>query len=53
MKTISAKYARQNFAEVLNEVYYGNRKILITKSGKPTVFVVSAKQQPSKTPHKK
>ncbi|MEK7534524.1 MAG: type II toxin-antitoxin system Phd/YefM family antitoxin [Patescibacteria group bacterium] len=43
MKTVTAKYARQNFAEILNEVHFGRKKILITRSGKPLVILVSAK----------
>lgn len=43
MKTVTAKYARQNFAEILNEVYYGRKKILITRSGKPLVILTSIK----------
>ncbi|MBI2017922.1 type II toxin-antitoxin system Phd/YefM family antitoxin [Candidatus Daviesbacteria bacterium] len=43
MKTITAKYARQNFSEVLNEVHFGRKKILITRSGKPVVVLTSTK----------
>lgn len=43
MKTVTAKYARQNFAEILNEVYYGRKKILVTRSGKPLVILTSIK----------
>lgn len=45
MKTVTAKQARQNFSELLNEVSFGNKKILITRSGKPLVIMVSAKEQ--------
>ncbi|MBI4084467.1 MAG: type II toxin-antitoxin system Phd/YefM family antitoxin [Candidatus Levybacteria bacterium] len=45
MKTVSAKYARQNFSEILNEVHFGRKKILITRSGKPMVILVSTKEQ--------
>jgi len=41
MKTVTAKYARQNFAEILNEVYYGGKKILVTRSGKPLIVLSS------------
>lgn len=44
MKTVTAKYARQNFAEVLNEVHFGKRKILITRSGRPLVVLISSKE---------
>jgi len=43
MKTVTAKYARQNFAELLNEVHFGRKKILITRSGKPLVVLVSTR----------
>lgn len=41
MKTVTAKYARQNFAEILNEVHFGKKKILITRSGKAMVVMQS------------
>lgn len=44
MKTITAKYARQNFSEVISEVHYSGKKVLITKSGKPMVVLVSTKE---------
>lgn len=43
MKTVTAKYARQNFAEIINEAHFGRNKILITKSGKPMVILTSTK----------
>ncbi|MBI4226061.1 type II toxin-antitoxin system Phd/YefM family antitoxin [Candidatus Roizmanbacteria bacterium] len=48
MKAVTAKYARQNFAELLNEVYYGRKKILITRSGKPLVVLTSVKDHKHK-----
>ncbi len=53
MKIVTARQARQNFADILNEVYYGNKKVLITRSGKPMVIVVSPKQLkiPTKSTH--
>ncbi len=39
MKKVTAKYARQNFAEIINEVYFGKKKILVTRSGKPVVVL--------------
>ncbi|MEK7522226.1 MAG: type II toxin-antitoxin system Phd/YefM family antitoxin [Patescibacteria group bacterium] len=48
MKSVTAKYARQNFAELLNEVYYGQKKILITRSGKPLVVLISVKDSQNK-----
>ena len=50
MKTVTAKYARQNFSELLNEAYFGSKKILITRSGKPLVILVSVKNQQNKKP---
>jgi prevent-host-death family protein len=52
MKTVSAKYARQNFAEILNEVHFTGEKILITKSGKPMVIVSSTKEYRTKKRNK-
>jgi len=43
MKSVTAKYARQNFAELLNEVHFGRKKIIITRSGKPLVILVSTR----------
>ena len=43
MKTVTAKYARQNFAEILNEVHFGRKKIMVTRSGKPLVVLVSTR----------
>lgn len=43
MKTVTVKYARQNFAEILNEVHFGRKKIVITRSGKPLVVLISTK----------
>lgn len=45
MKAVTAKYARQNFAEIINEVHYTGKSIQITKSGKPMVILVSTKKQ--------
>lgn len=44
MKTYSAKYARQHFADVINEVHFGLKDILITRSGKPVVIITSSKK---------
>lgn len=48
MKTYSAKYARQHFADVINEVHFGLKDILITRSGKPVVVITSSKKFASK-----
>ncbi len=46
MKKVTAKYARQNFSEILNEVHFGHKKIIITRSGKPLVVLTSVKDLP-------
>ncbi len=43
MRTITAKYARQNFAEILNEVHFGRKRIVVTRSGKPLVVLISTR----------
>lgn len=43
LKAVTAKYARQNFSEILNEVHFGHKNILITRSGKPMVILSSTK----------
>lgn len=48
MKAVSAKEARQNFSEIINEVHFGRKKIVITKSGKPMVILVSTKEAQTK-----
>lgn len=45
MKTITAKFARQNFSEILNEVHFGRKKMVITRSGKPLVILTSTRDQ--------
>lgn len=45
MKKVTAKYARQNFAEIINEVFYGKKKIVITRSGKPVVVVTKVEEK--------
>lgn len=49
VKTVTAKYARQNFAEILNEVHFGRKKIVITRSGKPLVVLISTRDFKSKS----
>ena len=46
--TVTAKYARRNFSEILNEVHFGRKKIVITRSGKPLVVLTSTKDLDSK-----
>lgn len=48
MRAITAKEARRNFADVLNEVHFGRKRILITRSGKPLVVLISIKDYEEK-----
>jgi len=50
MKTVTAKYARQNFSEILNEVHFGREKIMVTRSGKPLVILTSTIDNKDKKP---
>ncbi len=43
IKRVTAKEARQNFSDLLNEVYFGGKKVIITRSGKELVVLVSVK----------
>ncbi len=43
MKSLSSGEAYQNFADTLNRVSYGNEHIEIKRSGKESVYIVSAK----------
>jgi prevent-host-death family protein len=40
---------RQNFAEILNEVHFGRKKIIVTRSGKPIVILISTRDLKEKT----
>lgn len=42
IKTVKASEARQHFSEITNEVFRGETRILIEKSGVPVAAVVSA-----------
>lgn len=39
-KRMSAKQARDHFAEVLGQVHYGKNTIIVEKQGKPMVAVI-------------
>ena len=39
-KTLNALKARQNFGELLNEVYYGKETIVIERAGKEMAVIV-------------
>lgn len=41
-KVISAYDARTNFGEIINQVYYQDEEIIVTKTGKPMVKIVKA-----------
>lgn len=45
MKKVTARQARQNFAEIINEVHFTGKKVMITKSGKPMVILISTRGQ--------
>jgi prevent-host-death family protein len=49
MKKVTAKYARQNFAELINEVYFGKKKIMVTRSGKPVIVLSRVEAVEKKT----
>ena len=42
-QVVSAKQFRENFSEILNEVAYGEEKILITRNGKSQAMLVGIK----------
>lgn len=44
MKTISVTEARNNLAEILNQVAYKTQKFLIKRRGKPVAVLVSPEQ---------
>lgn len=48
MRTVTAKQARQNFADIIDEVHYTGIPVTITKSGKPVVILTSTKFPPRK-----
>jgi prevent-host-death family protein len=41
-KTIKASVARQQFSKVLNEVFRGDNRVLVEKSGIPVAAIISA-----------
>lgn len=49
MKKVTAKYARQNFAELINEVYFGKKKIIVTRSGKPVIVLSRVEEMEKKS----
>ena len=36
--------ARENFSEMINQAAYGNKRILLTRRGRPLVAVMSLKE---------
>jgi prevent-host-death family protein len=42
-ETMKASEARQNFSQVLNEVFRGDKRVLVEKSGIPVAGIVSAR----------
>lgn len=43
MKILSSADARKNFADTLNQVAYGSEHIVIKRSGKEFVYMISAR----------
>ncbi|MDP3733499.1 MAG: type II toxin-antitoxin system Phd/YefM family antitoxin [Candidatus Daviesbacteria bacterium] len=43
-KIISAKEARDNFADLLGMVYYGKESVIVEKQGRPFAVVVNPEQ---------
>ncbi|MDO8515235.1 MAG: type II toxin-antitoxin system Phd/YefM family antitoxin [bacterium] len=43
-KTVTSKYFRDHFSEMLNLVSYGGAEIIITRFGRPAVVVIDYKQ---------
>lgn len=48
LQTISATKARENFAEIINRVMYGDDEFIIEKQGKPAVKIVKIQKEPTK-----
>jgi len=44
IKTVSAKEARSNFAEILGRVCYGGDVVIVEKQKKPMVAIIPAQQ---------
>ena len=43
LQSITAKQARQDFSQIINQVTYGNQRIIVTKFGKPVAVISSIK----------
>lgn len=41
-QTVKASEARQNFSQLLNQVYKGGKRVLVEKSGIPVAAIISA-----------
>ena len=46
---VTATYARDNFAELINNVVYQKRRFVISKQGKPAAFILPPFQTVPKT----
>ena len=44
LQTITTAKARNNFADLLGEVYYGGKKYLIEKLGKPFAVLINVEE---------
>src|SRR5579883_2436356 len=43
-KRMSAREARENFSDVLGQVYYGKEQIIVERKGKPMAVIISPEQ---------
>jgi prevent-host-death family protein len=41
---MSTVEARENFSELINQAAYGNKRIVLTRRGKPLVAVISVEE---------
>jgi prevent-host-death family protein len=44
MSQMSTVEARENFSELINQAAYGNKRIVLTRRGKPLVAVISVEE---------
>lgn len=44
MVEMSTVEARENFSELINKAAYGNKRVILTRRGKPLVAVISLEE---------
>lgn len=49
---VSATKARENFAEIVNRVFYRGEEFIVQKQGKPTALITRVKKRPEKIERK-